>query len=213
MIYSVFQLLALGTALVLRRPLPLPRAQRWGILIAALFGAGVGAKLPFVLLSGEPFFSKPAWFADGKTILAGLAGGYLCVELAKLLMGVKIKTGDSFALPLAAAVAVGRWGCFFNGCCGAPVIPVVESAFHLTMAAVLWRLRNVEALRWQLLKLYLLAYCAFRFIVEFARTEPRVAWSLTAYQFGAAAMAVLLALHWVADEKLKASAKDRPAAL
>ncbi|MBI3856748.1 MAG: prolipoprotein diacylglyceryl transferase [Planctomycetes bacterium] len=209
--YSVFQILALLTALLLRKPLPLPRPQRWAILIAALFGAGAGSKLPFVLLSHEPFFSGPAWFSDGKTILSGLAGGYLCVELVKLAMGIRAKTGDGFALPLAAAVAVGRWGCVFNGCCGAPYVPMIESAFHATMAVTLWRLQKVEALRWQLLKLYLIAYCAFRFGIEFGRTEPRVAWGLTAYQFGAAAMAAVLAFLWRVDERLK-SLPPAPAA-
>jgi len=201
--YGLFQVLALGTALILRKPTPLPRFQRWAILAAAIFGAGAGAKLPFVLLAHEPFFSAPAWFTEGKTILSGLAGGYLCVELAKFLLGIRIKTGDGFAMPLAAAVAVGRWGCFFNGCCGAPLVPPIESAFHASMAVLLWRLRNVEALRWQLLKLYLIAYSAFRFGVEFIRTEPRVAWGLSAYQLGALGLAAVMALLWWHDEKLK----------
>jgi prolipoprotein diacylglyceryltransferase len=211
-LYSLFQGLALITALVLRRPSPLPRMQRWILLSAAIFGAGVGAKLPFVLLSQEPFFSRPAWFTDGKTILSGLAGGYLCVELAKLLAGIRVKTGDGFAVPLAAAVAVGRWGCFFNGCCGAPLVPPIESAFHAAMAAILWRLRNVEALRWQLLKLYLIAYSGFRFAVEFLRSEPRIAGGLTAYQFGAAALAAVLAFLWWLDERAKRSLSATPAA-
>jgi phosphatidylglycerol:prolipoprotein diacylglycerol transferase len=212
LLYSVFQVLALATALALRRPLPLPRAQRWAILVAALLGAGLGAKLPFVWHSGEPFWSTSAWFSDGKTLLSGLAGGYLCVEIAKRLAGIRQKTGDDFAVPLAAAVAVGRWGCFFNGCCGAPLVPVLESAFHGTMALVLWRLRNASILRWQLIKLYLMCYCIFRFGMEFIRTEPRVAWGLTAYQFGAAALVLLMLLLWWHDERLKECLSAAPAA-
>jgi len=203
MMYSVFQVLALLTAFLLRRPSPLPPKERWVVTIAAIFGAGVGAKLPFVLLSREPFFSAPAWFTDGKTILSGIAGGYLCVELAKTIFGIRAKTGDGFAVPLAAAVAVGRWGCFFNGCCGAPLVPPIESAFHAAMAVLLWRLQRVEALRWQLLKLYLIVYAAFRFGIEFIRTEPRIAWGLTAYQFGSAAMIAVLAVLWRLDERAK----------
>jgi len=203
LLYSVFQCLALVTALALRPPSRLPWTQRLGMLTAALFGAGVGAKLPFVLFSSEPFFSAPAWFSDGKTLLAGMAGGYLAVEIAKALMGLRVKTGDEVAVPLAAGVAVGRWGCFFNGCCGAPLVPPMESAFHATMAVILWRLRRAGAFRWQLLKLYLIAYCAFRFLVEFIRTEPRILGGLTGYQLGAAAMAAVLAVLWVHDERLK----------
>ncbi len=202
-LYAVFQGLALLTALLLRPRPALPWKQRWAVIVGALFGAGVGAKLPFVIFGGEPFFSGAAWFTEGKTILSGLAGGYLGVELVKLLAGIREKTGDGFALPLAAAVAVGRWGCYFNGCCGAPLVPPIESAFHATMALVLWKLKDVEALRWQFLKLYLIAYACFRFGIEFVRTEPRVALGLTPYQVGAAALALVMALLWWHDERQK----------
>jgi len=202
-LYSAFQGLALLTSFLLRQPSPLAPLQRLGVLAAAVFGGGVGAKLPFVVLSKQPFFSASAWFSDGKTILAGFAGGYAAIELVKRLMGIREKTGDALAIPLAAGVAVGRWGCFFNGCCGAPLVPPIESAFHATMAVVLWRLRNLEAFRWQLIKLYLIAYCVFRFAVEFIRSEPRLAWGLTGYQWGAAAMAAILVALWLQDERLK----------
>lgn len=114
-LYSLFMALALIVGLLLRRRSVLPWRQRLGITGGLLLGAGLGAKLPFVLLSGEPFFSGTAWFADGKTILSGLAGGYLGVEAAKWALGVREKTGDGFAIPLAASLAIGRWGCFFNG--------------------------------------------------------------------------------------------------
>jgi prolipoprotein diacylglyceryltransferase len=197
--YAAFMALGLLMAFLLRRPSPLPPRQRWGVIAGALFGAGVGSKLPFVLLG------ESAFFGDGKTILSGLAGGYLGVEIAKFLLGVRAKTGDGFAVPLAAAVAVGRWGCFFNGCCSAPghAVPLYESAFHASMALVLWRLERVEALRWQLLKLYFITYAVFRFLVEFIRVEPRVAWGLTGYQFGAAALALAMAALWAVDERLK----------
>jgi prolipoprotein diacylglyceryltransferase len=203
LLYSLFMAAALATALLLRERSAVPARKRWGIAAGALAGAALGSKLPFVLLGEEPFFSLPAWSTDGKTILSGLAGGYLGVELAKLFLGVREKTGDGFAVPLAAAVAVGRWGCFFNGCCGAPGVPLVESAFHAAMAVLLFRLRRAGALRWQLLKLYLIAYAAFRFLAEFVRTEPRVALGLTAYQFGSAALALAMALLWWRDERLK----------
>jgi prolipoprotein diacylglyceryltransferase len=204
-LYSAFQVLALAAAALLRKPSPLPRRDRLIVLAAALAGAGIGAKLPFVLLGGEPFFSTAAWITEGKTILSGMAGGYLAVEAAKALAGIREKTGDGFAVPLATAVAIGRWGCFFNGCCGAPLIPPLESAFHASMAVLLFKLGRVPSLRWQLLKIYLVAYCAFRFVVEFFRTEPRVALGLTAYQYGAAALGALMGLLYWKDERLKRS--------
>ena len=79
--------------------------------------ACASSKLPFVLADREGLVSGRAWFDNGKTILFGLVGGYFGVELAKAILGVTIKTGDSFAVPVAAAVAVGRLACFVGGCC------------------------------------------------------------------------------------------------
>lgn len=55
---------------------------------------------------------------DGKSIVFGMAVAYAAVEVTKLALGIRTKTGDYFALPLALGMAVGRWGCFFNGCGG-----------------------------------------------------------------------------------------------
>ncbi len=203
--YAFFQVLALVTAFALRRPSSLPRGQRAAVIAGAILGAALGAKLPFVLFAGESPFTLTLWIRDGKTLLSGLAGGYLGVEVAKRTAGIRAKTGDGFAVPLAVAVGIGRIGCYFNGCCTAPglAVPLWESGFHLAMAFALWRLERAGRFRWQLLKLYLLAYAAFRFLVEFVRTEPRIWGGFTAYQFGAVCLAIVMAALWVWDEQAK----------
>ena len=107
-------LLAVATAIVLaRRTCPrfgLTVRQRLGLGFGAFCGAMIGAKLPFVLADWEGLVSGRAWFDNGKTIVFGLVGGYFGVELAKWVLGVRVKTGDGFAVPVAAAVAVGRLG-------------------------------------------------------------------------------------------------------
>ncbi|MCP4858701.1 MAG: hypothetical protein GY903_29850, partial [Fuerstiella sp.] len=45
---------------------------------------------------------------SGKTIPFGMAGGYLGAELARRSIGLKIKTGDTFVVPVAVAIAIGR---------------------------------------------------------------------------------------------------------
>jgi phosphatidylglycerol:prolipoprotein diacylglycerol transferase len=223
--YTLFMLLALAAFVIVRRAQPDPHVEpmtprdRFFLAWAAFIGAGLGAKIPFVLAAGHDHWLTPqAWLSDGKTLLAGMAGGYLGVEVAKRILGVRAKTGDAIAFPLAVCVAVGRWGCFFNGCCfgtetrapwaidfgdgiGRHPTQVYESLFHLAMAVVLWKVARRGLLRWQRLKLYLTAYCVFRFATEFVRPEPRVIGGLTAYQWGAAAMAALLALQWWTDER------------
>ena len=137
--------------------LPISPRQKLAIGLGAFCGAMIGAKLPFVLSDWDGMLSGLApGSRNGKTILCGLVGGYFGVELAKWMAGVRVKTGDSFAVPVAAAVGVGRLGCFYAGCCygtptslrGASCFPrsilprhptqLYEAAFHLTAAAVLF---------------------------------------------------------------------------
>ncbi|MEA2708042.1 MAG: phosphatidylglycerol---prolipoprotein diacylglyceryl transferase [Phycisphaerales bacterium] len=223
--YSLFMVLAIAALLIARRAQPDPqigvidRKHRLLLTWAAFLGAGLGAKLPFVFTAGPgQWFELHAWLSDGKTILAGIAGGYLAVEIAKKILGVRVKTGDAVAFPAAVCVAVGRWGCFFNGCCfgtethvpwavdfGGGIrrhpTQVYESLFHLAMAIVLWQLLRRGLLRRQRLKFYLIAYCIFRFATEFIRPEPRIIGGLTAYQWGAIVIASALAVQWVFDQR------------
>src|SRR3954452_20927515 len=111
--YAAFMLAALAVFLLARRCLPrsaalaLPLPQQAALALAAFVGGTFGAKLPFVLARGGDWTRPEAWIADGKTVTTGLIGAYLAVELAKVALGVRVKTGDSFALPLALALAIG----------------------------------------------------------------------------------------------------------
>ncbi len=51
----------------------------------------------------------------GKSIVGAIAGGWLAVEGAKRLRGIECRTGDLLAIPLAAAIAIGRIGCLLTG--------------------------------------------------------------------------------------------------
>ena len=216
--YAGFMLAAAGVFFTARRLLPsppgvaaLPRWDRVALAAAALVGGVFGAKLPFVIWPG--LGPGSAWTADGKTITTGLIGAYLTVELTKLALGVRVKTGDAFALPLALALAVGRWGCFFNGCCygttttlpwgvnfgdGLPRHPtqLYESLFHLLMAGILLILAARGSIPGHRLKLYLIAYAAYRFTTEFVRPEPSVALGLTFYQWACLVLAAGLSVQW-----------------
>ncbi len=178
----------------------------------------IGAKLPFVLADWPGLLRGSAWFSDGKTIVLGLVGGYVGVVLAKWALDIKTPTGDSFVLPVAIAVAIGRVACFTGGCCyGTPTaLPwgvdfgdglrrhptqLYETAFHLTAAAaifVLWRRRMFPG---QLIKLYIIAYLVYRFASEFIRPEPKLFGALTGYQWAAVALIPAFAALWVRDAR------------
>lgn len=215
--YAAFMLAAAAVFLLARRCLPthpavaaLPRRQKTALLLAGFTGGVFGAKLPFLFGADAPAWG---WLADGKTITTGLIGAYLAVEIAKLALGVRVKTGDSFALPLALAVAVGRWGCFFNGCCvgTATTLPwgvdfgdgtlrhptqVYESLFHLAAAVGLFALYRFRRLEGHRLQLYLIAYAIYRFLTEVIRPEPEFLAGLTFYQWAAVVLGVGLAGQW-----------------
>lgn len=219
-LYPCLMLTALivGVGLSRRRQqrLDLSAQQRWGIALGAFCGGMLGGKLPFALTDPDGPFCTQAWIADGKTIMFGLVGGYLGVEAAKSLLDVRVKTGDSFAIPVAISIAIGRLGCFVAGCCfGVPTdLPwgvvmhdgirrhpnqFYEVLFHLAAAGVLWRLEVRDRFPRQRLKLYLAAYCVFRFFTEFLRPEVRLWGGLTGYQWTALALLPVIALLWHLD--------------
>jgi len=176
------------------------------IAIAGVVAATIAAKLPFLFfpsaVGADP--TLLTWLADGKTVLWGLAGGYLGVEIAKAVLGVRARTGDAFVVPVAVAVGIGRWGCFFNGCCHGRVtdwpwgirfvsavdggtLPrhptqLYESAFHLGFAGLAaWAIgRGIMRQCWMLI--YLVAYAVFRVAIETIRVEPAWLGGWTFYQ-------------------------------
>jgi len=220
--YAAFMLAALAIFLLARRLLPSPataalsRWERFALVLAAFVGGTFGARLPFLFHYTAEGLTFTGWLADGKTITTGLIGAYVAVELAKLVLGIRVKTGDGYAIPLALALAVGRWGCFFNGCCAGieTSLPwgvdfgdgvrrhptqIYESLFHAILAGVLFFIVSRGWLQNQRLKFYLIAYFVFRFATEFIRPEP-VGWlGLTFFQWMALAAIAGLAVQWVID--------------
>ncbi|HYV34530.1 MAG TPA: prolipoprotein diacylglyceryl transferase family protein [Gemmataceae bacterium] len=219
-VYPALMGAAIATGVVVARrtqkPLGLTPAQRFAVGLGAFCGGMLGAKLPFVLLDWEGFLAGTAWLDNGKTLVLGLVGGYFGVEAAKWALDIRVKTGDSLAAPVAAAIAVGRLACFSGGCCfGTPTdLPwavdfgdgvrrhptqLYEFAFHATAAVVLLQLQARGLLRGQLVKLYILAYLAYRFATEFIRPEPRLWLDLSVYQWAALVLWPVFVFLWWRD--------------
>ena len=194
--YAVFVFLAFVVAWAVRR-VELRRLghRRWPgyhwVLVGALLGAVVGAKLGMYMF--EPSLHLDRMLSldfTGKTVVGGLIGGYLGVELAKKAVGIHGSTGDAFAVGLPLAQAVGRVGCLLNGCCygtefgGAWAVrlgdvarhptQIYESVLLLLLAGWLWRIRLKPAPAGHLFRRYLVGYASIRFCLEFVRGDPAI---------------------------------------
>jgi phosphatidylglycerol:prolipoprotein diacylglycerol transferase len=86
------------------------------IFIGAAFGAFLGSHVIGVLEHPERLqqFSL-LYFMGNKTIVGGLVGGLIGVELTKKKIGVMVSSGDLMVYPLILAMIIGRTGCFFAG--------------------------------------------------------------------------------------------------
>ena len=225
-LYGAIMVLAVAVAWLLLRTrqskMQLDYYQRGWLAYAGFIGAMLGAKAPFLLEADwESIRNGTLWLSDGKTILGGIFGGYLSIEIAKWLMGIQQKTGDSYAIPVAAAIAIGRIACFVAGCCygtetnlpwgchfplaqdppGVLRHPtqLYEVAFHLFAILLLWITEQRNWLVHQRLKAYLMAYLLFRFTTEWIRPEPILAAGLSAYQIACIALWILLSALWIRD--------------
>jgi len=195
--HSAFEILAyfIGVRLFLRerRHLALPaladRDNSLWIGVAAIVGAAVGAKLGYWIEDPRNAFADfPDWrhLLEGKTIVGALLGGLITVEAVKRAIGVTQSSGDAFALPLVAGIAIGRIGCFLAGLDdhtygnptsvpwavdfgdGIPRHPTqfYEIAFLLLLAAFLVSRRARFRRAGDTFRSFLIAYLAFRLAID-----------------------------------------------
>jgi phosphatidylglycerol:prolipoprotein diacylglycerol transferase len=160
------------------------------ISIAGLLGGLVGANLAQWLTTGS----------GGKSVLGGIAGGYLAVAVCKRYLGIRRPTGDLFAVALSAGEAVGRFGCFFGGCCyGVPTAVPWAVYQHgawrhptqlylalialLILTVLLWIDRRAPLPENGLLFVQGTLYTFGRFLVEFFRDGISLALGLTTAQW------------------------------
>ncbi|MBI3615515.1 MAG: prolipoprotein diacylglyceryl transferase [Candidatus Omnitrophica bacterium] len=218
--YSYGLMLALGflgaIRLAARRALRLglnpTQIQTLGVVV--LLGGIAGARAAYVALNWAAFRSNLLEIIrldhGGLVFYGGLAGGILTgiwtVRKAQLPLWITV---DLMVPPLVLAHAIGRIGCFLNGCCyGKPssvpwavVFPPETVPRHPTqlyesgaLILLFFLLKAVERRRPRpgtVFLIYGFSYGIWRFFIEFLRGDnPAAACGLTAFQWASIPLAL-----------------------
>lgn len=169
------------------------RTNRIWIIVGATFGAVLGARIAGSLeLAYELKMTanKLAYFWGNKTILGGLLGGLAGVELVKKAINEKHSSGDLLTFPLILGIIIGRIGCFTTGVYeetyGLPTslpwgmnlgdgilrhpVTLYEILFLIAAWIGLVQLeKRYELTEGSRFKLFMIAYCLFRFMLDFIK--------------------------------------------
>lgn len=90
--------------------------NRINIILGAVIGALLGSRIIGVLEHPTTILKHSfIHVMNVKTIMGGLFGGLLGVEMAKKIIGEKNSSGDLFTLPIVLGIFIGRIGCFLIG--------------------------------------------------------------------------------------------------
>lgn len=92
-------------------------SNRLSIILGAIIGALFGSRLVGFLENPSFEYSLEYLITilNTKTIMGGLFGGLLGVELTKSIIGEKNSSGDLFTFPIISGIFIGRIGCFLKG--------------------------------------------------------------------------------------------------
>lgn len=204
-IHFVFEWLAILSGVQVYRGIKRRKGQptitegcSFTVLLGCIIGAGIGNKLLFAVEYPQ-LWTEHGWqtLAQGQSIVGGLLGGLMGVEIAKKISGVQHSTGDDFVLPLIIGTIIGRMGCFLAGLNdstfglptrlvwgvdfgdGVPRHPtqlydmLAVSGFGLLLWLNKARLTQVSGLSF---KLYLAGYLSWRLLIDAIKPLPHAYW-------------------------------------
>lgn len=195
--------------------------NRLSIILGAALGALVGSRLVGFLENPliEFTLKNAITLLNTKTIMGGLFGGLLGVELAKKIINESQSSGDLFVFPIILGIFIGRVGCFLSGINEFTYGKVTTSAFGMDLGDGLLRhptslyelffliflfiaLKTVnnrlQLKNGDLFKIFMLSYFGFRFCIEFLK--PNVF-----YTIGLSSIQILCVICWLYYSKFIAS--------
>ncbi|MGB6269226.1 MAG: prolipoprotein diacylglyceryl transferase family protein [Olleya sp.] len=187
--------------------------NRLSIILGAALGALIGSRLVGFLENPLIQFSQQnlIQLLNTKTIMGGLFGGLLGVELAKKIINEKQSSGDLFVFPIILGIFIGRIGCFLSGIneftygketssifgmdLGDGLLRHPTSLYELVFLVLLFFTlkyvkKHITLNNGELFKVFMLSYFGFRFFIEFFK--PNVF-----YTFGLSSIQLLCVICWL----------------
>ncbi len=179
----------------------------FGVIFSCILGAAIGNKAVFWIEHPhlwQGLQTHLVLLLSGQSIVGGLLGGLIGVEIGKAVLHQQQSTGDNFVLPLIIAMSIGRLGCFLaglnDGTFGIPTTmpwgidfgdgiarhptQLYDIVFVCAWGGWLWQHRQ----RWQtqaglMFKLYLAGYLVWRLCIDSLKPLPfDYGWGLSGIQ-------------------------------
>lgn len=186
---------------------PISGTNRLSIIIGAVFGALAGSRIMGYLEHPTPITDIETLLKNFflvKTIMGGLFGGLLGVEISKKIIGEKHSSGDLFTFPIILGIIIGRIGCFLSGTNEFTYGVETSSIFGMNLGDDLYRhplalyeifflivlwlfLHNFQGKlkeeRGLLFKYFMISYFGFRFVIEFWKPNTFFILGLSSIQY------------------------------
>lgn len=166
--------------------------NRLSIILGAIVGAFIGSRLIGFLENPMITFNlnNIIQLLNTKSIMGGLFGGLIGVEISKKIINEKYSSGDMFTFPIIVGIIMGRIGCFLSGIkeftygkvtsfimgmdlgdgLSRHPISLYEIIFLILLFIILKKISfytNKES--GLLFKIFMISYFGFRFIIEFLK--------------------------------------------
>jgi prolipoprotein diacylglyceryltransferase len=185
---------------------PIISTNRIWILIGAIFGALLGSRLVGSLENPQELLASKnilLYIYSNKTVVGGFAGGWLGVELVKLMIRENQSSGDLFTYPMILGLIIGRIGCFSMGIyeetygyttsffagmnLGDGLLRHPVTLYEIAFLLCLWMTLLLVEKKYVLVngarfKLFMIGYMAFRFCLDFIKPHHLLAAGLSAIQ-------------------------------
>ncbi len=190
--------------------------RNFAVIFGCIVGAAIGNKAVHWIQRADQWNllrENPWLFLQGQSIVGGLLGGLIGVEIAKRIVGIGESTGDRFVTPILVGLTIGRVGCLIAGLYddtyGIPTtlpwgidlgdgVPRHPTAIYDMLFAsgmlLAFRLRGASLEREPGLKfkLMLAGYLAWRLLIDSLKPVPY------AYSFGLSGIQLVCAVALIA---------------